>query len=59
MTEQKAKVIKGRVIIALHEQLGRKPTQQEIERYSLAARVLYSTIVPAFFERQQLKNSTN
>jgi len=56
MTEQKAKLIKGRVILALHDELGRKPTPQEIERYYRAARVLYSTIVPAFFERKAQKN---
>ena len=55
MDEHKAKIIKGRVIIALHEVLGRRPTPKEVAVYYRAARVLYSIIVPAFFERQKLK----
>ena len=51
MTDQKAKIIKGRVIIALHEVLGRKPTAQEIERYYRAVRVIYSTLMPPTLER--------
>lgn len=55
MTEKKKRILKGRIIVALHEELGRKPTPAEIERYFRAAKVLYSTIVPAFFERQKQK----
>ena len=55
MTEKKKRILRGRIILALHEELGRKPTQAEIERYFRAAKVLYSTIIPAFFERQKQK----
>ncbi len=55
MTIEKQKLLKGKIIIALHEVLGRKPTEEEIKRYYVAARVLYSSIIPAFFERQKIK----
>jgi hypothetical protein len=58
MTEHKAKILKGRIIIALHEVLGRRPTNAEIERYYRAARVLYTTIIPTYLERQQMKRET-
>jgi hypothetical protein len=46
MTEQQRKLIKGRVILALHEVLERKPTGEEIERYFRAAQVLYTALRP-------------
>jgi hypothetical protein len=49
MTEQQRKLIKGRVVLALHEVLQRKPTRGEIERYFRAAQVLYTTLRPDLY----------
>lgn len=46
------KILKGRVVIALHEVLGRKPTPHEIEVYF---RALHATFVTALYERQSDK----
>lgn len=51
--DRKKEILKGKIIIALNEELGRKPTDNEIDRYFLAARVLRRSIIPAFFEKQQ------
>jgi len=37
--------------------LGRQPTKAEIERFSLAARVLYKTILGLHYERQVQKET--
>lgn len=52
MNDHKAKIIKGRVIIALHEVLGRRPTNVEIDAYY---RALYATFAPAMYEHQRQK----
>jgi len=57
MTEHKAKILKGRVIIALNEELGRRPTNDEIERYYRAAKVLYTTFMPTFYEQPKQSRS--
>lgn len=40
------KILKGRVIIALHEALGRKPTTAEIEAHYQLAQILHATLLP-------------
>jgi len=57
MTEQKKKLLKAKIALALRDELGRRPTEQEIERYSLAARVLYKTVLGLHFERSQQKQT--
>jgi hypothetical protein len=56
MTEKKKKLLKAKVALALRDELGRRPTQQEIERYTLAARVLYKAVLGLHFERTQQKH---
>ena len=40
---------------ALQDEFGRRPTMQEIERFSRAARVLYKAVLGLHFERQYQK----
>lgn len=56
MTEQKKKLLKAKVALALRDELGRRPTEQEIERFTLAARVLYKAVLGLHFEQTQQKN---
>ena len=55
--EQKKKLLKAKIAVALLDELGRKPTEQEIEKFFLAARVLYKAVLGLHFERQKQKKS--
>ena len=55
MTEQKLKLLKAQISVALLDELGRKPTREEVERYFLAARVLYKAVLGLHFDRRQMK----
>jgi hypothetical protein len=57
LPEQKKKLLKAKIAIALLDELGRKPTEQEIEKFFLVARVLYKAVLGLHFERQKQKKS--
>lgn len=57
MTEQKKKLLKAKIAIALLDELGRKPTLEEVERFFLAARILYKAVLGTHFERQEQKQN--
>ncbi len=57
MDERKKKLLKAKISLALLDELGRRPTEQEVERYSLAARVLYKAVLGLHFARQQQKKN--
>ena len=55
MTTDKKRLLKARVSLALLNELGRRPTESEIERYTLAARVLYTAVLGLHFEHKAQK----
>ena len=55
MTEQKKKLLRAKISLALRDELGRRPTEQEVERFTLAARVLYKAVLGLHFERKEQK----
>jgi hypothetical protein len=57
MTEQKKRLLRAKVAVALLDEFGRRPTEQEVERYTRAARVLYKAILGLHFERKARKDS--
>lgn len=57
MDDTKKRLLKAKITLALFDELGRKPTEQEIERYTLAARVLYKAVLGLHFERKAKKDS--
>ena len=57
MDERTKKLLKAKISLALLDELGRRPTEQEVERYFLAARVLYKAVLGLHFERQQQKKN--
>jgi hypothetical protein len=57
MTEQKKKLLKAKVALALRDELGRRPTEQEIEKFTLAARVLYKAVLGLHFDRNRQKHA--
>jgi hypothetical protein len=55
--EQKKKLLKAKIAVALHDELGRVPKQEEIEQMFLCARVLYKAILGLHYKRQEQKKS--
>jgi hypothetical protein len=54
-SEQKEKLLKAKVAVALQHATGRVPTQQEIEQIALLARVLYHSVLGTHFRRKEQK----
>ena len=54
--EQKKKLLKAIITVALHDELGRVPKKEEIEQVFLMARVMYKAVLGLHFQQQQKKN---
>jgi hypothetical protein len=55
MTEAQRRLLKAKISLALLDERGRPPTNTEIERFTLAARVLYKAVLGLHFERKEQK----
>jgi hypothetical protein len=51
------KLLKAKIAVALHDELGRVPKQEEIEQVFLLARVMYKAILGLHYKRQEQKQS--
>jgi hypothetical protein len=56
-TEQKKKLLKAKIAVALRDELGRVPRKEEIDRVFLMARVMYKAVLGLHFQRQQQKKT--
>jgi hypothetical protein len=54
---QKKKLLKAKIAVALHDELGRVPRKEEIEQVFLLARVLYKAVLGLHYKRQDQKKS--
>jgi hypothetical protein len=54
-TEQKKTLLKAKIAVALHNELGRVPKTEEIDRVFLLTRVMYKAVLGLHFRRQQQK----
>lgn len=54
-TEQKRKLLKAKIAVALHDELGRAPKSEEIDQVFLLARVMYKAVLGLHYQRQQQK----
>jgi hypothetical protein len=54
---QKKKLLKAKIAVALHDELGRVPKTEEIEQTFLLARVLYKAVLGLHYKRQEQKKS--
>lgn len=54
-TEQKKKLLKAKIAVALHDELGRVPKKEEIDNVFLLARVMYKAVLGLHYHRQQQK----
>jgi hypothetical protein len=55
--EQKKKLLKAKIAVALHDELGRVPKKEEIDNVFLLARVLYKAVLGLHYKRQEQKKN--
>ena len=54
-SDQKKKLLKAKIAVALHDELGRVPKKEEIEQVFLLTRVMYKAVVGLHYKRQEQK----
>jgi hypothetical protein len=55
--EQNKKLLKAEIAVALHDELGRVPKEEEINQVFLLTRVMYKAVLGLHFKRQEQKKS--
>ena len=56
-TEQKRKLLKAKIAVALHDEFGRVPKDEEINQVFLLTRVMYKAVLGLHFKRQEQKKN--
>jgi hypothetical protein len=56
-TEKKKRLLKAKNAIALHDELGRVPKEEEINQVFLLSRVMYKAILGLHYKRQEQKKN--
>ena len=56
-TEQKKRLLKAKIAVALHDELGRVPTQEEIEQVFLLTRVMYKAVLGLHYRRKEQRQT--
>jgi hypothetical protein len=54
-TEQKRKLLKAKIAVALQDELGRIPKEEEINQVFLLTRVMYKAVLGLHFKRKEQK----
>jgi hypothetical protein len=57
LPEQKKRLLKAKIALALHDELGRVPKREEIEQVFLMARVMYKAVLGLHYKRQEQKKN--
>jgi hypothetical protein len=57
LPEQKKKLLKAKIALALHSELGRVPKREEIDQVFLLTRVMYKAVLGLHFKRQEQKKT--
>jgi hypothetical protein len=55
--EQKKKLLKAKIAVALQDELGRVPKKEEIDRVFLLTGVMYKAILGLHYKRQEQKKT--
>jgi hypothetical protein len=55
LPEQKKKLLKAKIAVALQSELGRVPKREEVDQVFLLARVLYKAVLGLHYKRQEQK----
>ncbi len=53
--KQKKKLLKAKIAVALQDELGRVPKEEEINQVFLLTRVMYKAVLGLHFKRQEQK----
>ena len=56
-TEQKRRLLKAKIAVALHDELGRVPKDEEVNHIFLLTRVMYKAVLGLHYKRQEQKKS--
>jgi hypothetical protein len=56
-TEQKKRLLKAKIAVALHDELGRVPRQEEIEQVFLLTRVMYKAVLGLHYRRKEQRQT--
>ena len=56
-TEQKKRLLKAKIAVALHDELGRVPTTVEIEQVFLLTRVMYKAVLGLYYRRKEQRHT--
>ena len=56
-TEQKRKLLKAKIAVALHDELGRVPKDEEVNQIFLLTRVMYKAVLGLHYKRQEQKKN--
>ena len=55
--EQKKRLLKAKIAVALRDELGRVPTSKEIEQVFLLTRVMYKAVLGLHYRRQEQRRT--
>jgi hypothetical protein len=56
-TEQKKRLLKAKIAVALQDELGRVPKQEEIDQVNLLAQVMYKAFLRLYCKRKEQKKN--
>ena len=56
-TDQKKKLLKAKIAVALHDELGRVPKDEEVNQVFLLTRVMYKAVLGLHYKRQEQKKN--
>ena len=56
-TEQKKILLKAKIAVALHNELGRVPKEEEINQVFLLTRVMYKAVLGLHYKRKEQKQA--
>ncbi len=56
-TEQKKRLLKAKIAVALHDELGRVPKTEEIEQVFLLTRVMYKAVLGLHYRRKEQRQT--
>jgi hypothetical protein len=56
-TEQNKRLLKAKIAVALHDELGRVPKDEEVNQIFLLTRVMYKAVLGLHYKRQEQKKN--
>jgi hypothetical protein len=56
-TEQKKRLLRAKIAVALHDELGRVPKEEEMNQVFLLSRVMYKALLGLHYKRKEQKKN--